>query len=54
MTMLGVTGATGRVGGLVARLLTEASREQRLLVRSPERAPQLPGAQAVACSYEDS
>ncbi|GAA1393218.1 SDR family oxidoreductase [Luteococcus peritonei] len=54
MTMLGVTGATGRVGGLVARLLAEAGREQRLLVRSPERAPQLPGAQAVTCSYEDS
>jgi uncharacterized protein YbjT (DUF2867 family) len=39
-----VTGATGRLGGLVARRLAGQGVVQRLLVRSPERAPELPGA----------
>ncbi|MES5820260.1 SDR family oxidoreductase [Streptomyces sp. RG80] len=48
-----VTGATGRLGGLVARRLAERDVPQRLLVRSPERAPRLPGATAVRGSYGD-
>ncbi|MBV9831082.1 MAG: NmrA family NAD(P)-binding protein, partial [Marmoricola sp.] len=36
-----VTGATGAVGGQVARLLAEAGVPQRLLARSPERLPRL-------------
>ena len=44
-----VTGATGRLGGRVARRLAERGVPQRLLVRSPERAPKLPGATAVRC-----
>ncbi|MBD7919352.1 SDR family oxidoreductase [Cellulomonas sp. Sa3CUA2] len=32
---IGVTGATGHIGGLVARHLDDAGRPQRLLVRSP-------------------
>ena len=39
--LIGVTGATGHVGGLVARHLDEAGRAQRLLVRDPSRAPRL-------------
>ncbi|MFI1031845.1 SDR family oxidoreductase [Streptomyces sp. NPDC020951] len=48
-----VTGATGRLGGRVARRLAERGVAQRLLVRSPERAPRLPGATAVHGDYGD-
>ncbi|MFF1292515.1 MULTISPECIES: SDR family oxidoreductase [unclassified Streptomyces] len=48
-----VTGATGRLGGRVARRLAERDVPQRLLVRSPERAPRLPGATPVRASYDD-
>lgn len=48
-----VTGATGRLGGRVARRLAERGVAQRLLVRSPERAPRLPGATAVRGEYGD-
>lgn len=48
-----VTGATGRLGGRVARRLAERDVPQRLLVRSPERAPKLPGATPVRGSYDD-
>lgn len=41
------TGATGALGGAVARLLADAGRGQRLLVRDPARAPRLEGAVAV-------
>jgi NAD(P)H dehydrogenase (quinone) len=47
-----VTGATGRLGGRVARRLADRGIAQRLAVRTPERAPQLPGATAVACHYD--
>lgn len=47
-----VTGATGRLGGRVARRLAGRGTAQRLAVRSPERAPRLPGATAVACRYD--
>jgi uncharacterized protein YbjT (DUF2867 family) len=50
--LLGVTGATGHVGGAVARLLAAAGTRQRLLVRDPSRAPQLPGAEVVGAAYE--
>ena len=48
-----MTGATGHVGGAVARALAERGVEQRLLVRSPERAPKLAGAVVRGCSYGD-
>ncbi|WP_128381581.1 SDR family oxidoreductase [Streptomyces cavernae] len=48
-----VTGATGRLGGRVARRLAERGVAQRLLVRSPERAPALPGATVVPGGYGD-
>lgn len=54
MTTIAVTGATGAVGGAVAHLLGEAGLEQRLVVRSPDRAPQIPGAQVVQASYGDA
>lgn len=51
---IGVTGATGRLGGRVARLLAGAGVRQRLLVRDPQRAPQLPGAEVVTAGYADT
>ncbi|MFF5499185.1 SDR family oxidoreductase [Streptomyces aquilus] len=48
-----VTGATGRLGGRVARRLAEQGVHQRLLVRSPDRAPALPDATAVRAEYAD-
>ncbi len=39
-----VTGSTGELGGRVARRLAELEQEQRLVVRDPARAPELPGA----------
>jgi uncharacterized protein YbjT (DUF2867 family) len=50
---LGVTGATGRLGGRVARLLAAAGVEQRLVVRTPARAPVLPGSTVARASYDD-
>ncbi|MBT0769555.1 SDR family oxidoreductase [Kineosporia sp. J2-2] len=52
--LLGITGSTGRLGGRVARRLAAAGVAQRLLVRDPARAPQLPGAQAQAITYADT
>ncbi|MEU2350327.1 SDR family oxidoreductase [Modestobacter sp. NPDC049651] len=49
-----VTGATGRLGGRIARRLAAAGVPQRLLARDPARAPRLPGAVAVPASYADA
>lgn len=51
--LISVTGATGRLGGRVARRLADAGAEQRLLVRDPARAPRFPGATAVQASFAD-
>lgn len=51
--MIGVTGATGLVGGRVARLLAADGIPQRLVVRDPSRAPELPGAETAQASYGD-
>jgi uncharacterized protein YbjT (DUF2867 family) len=50
---LGVTGATGNIGGRVARLLAERGVPTRLLVRDPERAPSLPGTSVAQAAYGD-
>lgn len=50
---IAVTGATGQLGGRVARRLAAAGVPQRLLVRDPERAPQLPGADVVRAPFGD-
>jgi len=50
---LAVTGSTGAVGGMVARDLAGRGVAQRLLVRSPERAPDLGGAVVAVCTYGD-
>jgi NAD(P)H dehydrogenase (quinone) len=43
--MIAVTGATGGLGGRVARRLAERGTPQRLVVRDPSRAPDLPSAE---------
>jgi len=50
---IAVTGASGGLGGRVARELSARGLPQRLIVRDPARAPQLPGAEVAAASYED-
>jgi uncharacterized protein YbjT (DUF2867 family) len=53
--VIGVTGATGALGGRVARHLAERGVEQRLIVRDAARAPALPGAEvAEAPDYADT
>jgi uncharacterized protein YbjT (DUF2867 family) len=53
MSGLAITGATGNVGGRVARLLAAAGIPQRLIVRDPARAPELPGMSVAQASYAD-
>ncbi|TWD82948.1 uncharacterized protein YbjT (DUF2867 family) [Kribbella amoyensis] len=50
---IAVTGSTGRLGSRVARLLAESGIRQRLVVRDPARAPELPGAEVAQASYGD-
>ena len=50
---LAVTGSTGALGGLVARGLAERGVAQRLLARTPTRAPVLDGAVALPFSFAD-
>ena len=50
---IGVTGATGAVGGRVASRLAEAGIAQKLIVRDPRRAPRLPKAEVAEASYGD-
>jgi uncharacterized protein YbjT (DUF2867 family) len=51
---IGVTGATGELGGRVASRLADRGVEQRLIVRDQARAPSLPHAEvAVFGGYED-
>lgn len=45
--LIAVTGATGALGGRVARQLSAAGVPLRLVVRDSARAPRLPGAQVV-------
>ena len=49
---IAVTGATGALGGLVARRLAERGLPQRLVVRDPARAPRLDRAQVVTGAYD--
>lgn len=51
---LAVTGSTGVLGRMVAEKLAAAGVSQRLLVRNPAKAPSLPGAVPVVCSYNDA
>jgi NAD(P)H dehydrogenase (quinone) len=50
--MIAVTGATGGVGGRVARALAERGLPLRLVVRDASRAPEL-GAEVAVAEYRD-
>ncbi len=55
MANIVVTGATGAVGGGVARALAERGIDQRLVVRGDAaRAPDLPGADVAVAAYDDA
>lgn len=51
---LAITGSTGVLGGALAAGLAQAGIPQRLLVRTPAKAPQLPGARVVRAAYQDT
>lgn len=53
MPSIAVTGATGSLGGRVARRLASAGVAQRLLVRDPGRAPRLDYIEVAQASYAD-
>jgi NAD(P)H dehydrogenase (quinone) len=53
MATLAITGATGGLGGRVARRLADHGVAQRLVVRDPARAPELPGAEVAQAAYGD-
>ncbi|SMG08004.1 SDR family oxidoreductase [Agreia pratensis] len=50
---LAITGATGHLGGSVARAFSDLGQGQTLVVRDASRAPQLAGAQARQAAYRD-
>ena len=50
---LAVTGASGAVGGRVARRLADRGVAQRLIVRDAERAPKLENAEVATATYLD-
>jgi NAD(P)H dehydrogenase (quinone) len=50
---LGITGVTGNLGGRVTRLLAAAGVEQRLVVRTPAKAPAIAGSTVVQAEYAD-
>jgi uncharacterized protein YbjT (DUF2867 family) len=53
--LIAVTGASGQLGGRVARLLAERGTPLRLVVRDPGRAPRIEGAEvAGGASYADA
>jgi NAD(P)H dehydrogenase (quinone) len=53
MPEIAITGASGQVGGSVARRLADRGLTQRLVVREFGRAPALSGAEVAEASYED-
>ncbi len=51
--VIAVTGATGQLGGRVARRLAQSAANQILVVRDPSRAPRLPGATVAQAAFDD-
>ncbi|WIE75735.1 NmrA family NAD(P)-binding protein [Curtobacterium sp. MCSS17_007] len=50
---IAITGATGNIGGAVARALAAAGASFRMVVRDAARAPELPGTEVAVASYAD-
>jgi uncharacterized protein YbjT (DUF2867 family) len=53
MAEIAVTGATGQLGGRIARRLAARGVSQRLVVRDAARAPDLPDAEVAVAAYGD-
>lgn len=53
MARIGITGATGRIGGMVARLLEDGPDELVLIVRDASRAPRGPWRVRTTTGYAD-
>jgi NAD(P)H dehydrogenase (quinone) len=51
--VIAVTGASGGIGGRVARRLADAGLGQVLVVRDPARAPQIAGSTVRTATYDD-
>ena len=51
---IAVTGATGRLGGRVARRLAASDFAQRFLARDPDRAPRLPRSSVMRAEFGDT
>ena len=51
---IAVTGSSGVVGGAVARQLAAAGVPMRLVLRSADRAPELPGTEVAEAAYGDT
>jgi NAD(P)H dehydrogenase (quinone) len=51
--LIAVTGSTGALGGRVATRLAAAGVRQRLVVRDPARAPDLPDVEIAQATYDD-
>jgi uncharacterized protein YbjT (DUF2867 family) len=52
-SLIGITGATGAIGGKVAARLARRGLPMRLIVRDPSRAPDLPRTEVVTATYAD-
>ena len=50
---IAVTGASGFIGGHVARTLADAGLTMRLVVRNPDKAPKLAGADVAVAAFGD-
>ena len=53
-SLIAVTGSTGALGGRVAARLAAAGVRQRLVVRDPARAPDLPNVEIAQATYDDA
>lgn len=51
--LIAITGATGSIGGRVARLLAAEGQPLRLIARQPDKAPKLPGSDVRFGDYGD-
>lgn len=54
MTVIAVTGATGTIGGLIARELTLENIPIRMLMRDTRKSPLLRNTKVAQCSYGDA
>lgn len=51
---IAITGATGKIGGAVARALAADGVPFRMVVRDPSRAPELPGTEVRTATFADA